>query len=142
MLKRAVRLAVWPSIVSVAITSLRFAGERADWPSLWTFLLGIIWLTVIVGVYWGYKLSAENRPMRLLCISLLVFSWLSRIPVVALWWVTTRFTLGTHYDMYRDLPQALAFQFGVSSLVQVAIGATIGGATIAFVRYGRSGNVD
>ena len=134
MLGKAIRLVKFPLALALIVTSLRFFGERADWPSLWTFFLGIIWLTLFVGVYWGFKLSQEDRPFALLCLSLLLFSWLSRIPVVVLWWITTRFSLGTHYDMYQDLSQALVFQFGVSTLVQVAFGAAFGGVALAFAR--------
>lgn len=136
-LDRALRLAAWPLLVSVAVILLRFLGERREVPSVITFLLGVIWLTLIVAAYWGWTLREIERPHRLLFLSLLVFSLLSRIPIVFMWWITSRYGLGTHYDMYRNLAQALLFQFGVSASVQIVTGFLVGSLALALSRRRR-----
>jgi hypothetical protein len=131
-------MAAWPALLSLGVTLLRFAAERSELPSVVPFLLGIFWLTLIVAVYWAWKLRKEAAPYRLLFGALLAFAILSRIPVVALWFVARRYDLGTHYDMYRSLAQALLFQFGVSASVQVAAGFLLGGAALARFRRKQS----
>jgi hypothetical protein len=126
ILARALRLAAWPLLASVFVTLLRFLGERLEFPSFLTFLLGIIWLTLIVAAFWGRTLRGEEAPYHLLFITVLAFSLLSRIPVVILWWITSSYELGTHYDMYRNLAQAMLFQFGVSASVQTTAGFLFG----------------
>jgi hypothetical protein len=133
-LARIFGLAAWPAVLSLGVTLLRFAAERSELPSVVPFLLGIFWLTLIVAVYWAWRLRKEAAPYRLLFGALLAFAILSRIPVVALWFVARRYDLGTHYDMYRTLSQAVLFQFGVSASVQVAAGFLLGGAALARFR--------
>jgi hypothetical protein len=132
---QACGLALRPLLLSVLVTLLRFFGERSDLPNVLTFFVGVIWLTLIVAAYWGWKFAKGESPHLLLFVSLLVFALLSRIPIVLLWWVTASRLLGTHYDMYRDLRQALLFQFGVSASFQIAAGFLVGSLAIGLSRW-------
>ncbi len=133
MFKRALELAVWPALIALLVTFARFFGERAGLPNAVTFVLGIIWLTLIVAIHWGVKLADDERPYRLLFLSLAVFALLSRIPVFALWWVTNTWGLGTHYDFTDSLGQAVLAQlFG--TLTQIILGTILGWATLALRR--------
>ena len=134
MFKRALGLAAWPALISLLVTLARFFGERASLPNAVTFVLGIIWLTFVVAIYWGVKLADDERPYRLLLLSLVVFAVLSRIPVFALWWVTNTWGLGTHYDFTDTLGQALVGQFIFGSLQQILPGAILGWAMLALKR--------
>lgn len=133
MFKRALGIAVWPALISLLVTFARFFGERANLPNAVTVVLGIIWLTFIVAIYWGVKLADEDQPYRLLLLSLVLFTLLSRIPVFALWWITNTWGLGTHYDFTDSFGQALLAQsFG--ALTQIVPGTILGWATLALKR--------
>ena len=133
MLKRALKLAALPALISFFVTLARFFGERAELPGPVTFAIGIIWLTLVVAVFWGLKLAGEENPYRLLFLSLVVFALLSRIPVVALWWITKTYGLGTHYDVFDGWGSALVGQF-FGALIQIVPGSLLGAATLALKR--------
>ena len=133
MLKRSLNLAALPALISLFVTLARFFGERAELPSPVTFAIGIIWLTLVVAVFWGLKLAGEENPYRLLFLSLVVFALLSRIPVVALWWITKTYGLGTHYDVFDGWGSALVGQF-FGALIQIVSGSLLGAATLALKR--------
>jgi hypothetical protein len=126
MFQRALKLALWPAFISVFVTLARFFSERAELPNAVSMIVGIAWLTLIVGIYLGIRLADEDRPYGLLFSTLLVFSVLSRIPVVAMWWLTRTFGLGTHYDVFQNWGSALTAQFGFGVLQQVITGGLFG----------------
>ena len=126
MFQRALKLALWPAVIALLITLARFFSERAELPHVVSMAIGIAWLTLIVGIYLGIRLADDERPYGLLFLALLVFSVLSRIPVVALWWVTKTFGLGTQYDVFQNWGSALAAQFGFGVLQQVVTGGLAG----------------
>lgn len=130
MLRHALRLAALPALVSLFVTLARFFGERAELPSPVTFVIGIFWLTLVVAIFLGLKLAAEESPYRLLFLSLTIFALLSRIPVVALWWITRTFALGTHYSQYEGWGIALLAQL-VGTLTQIVTGSLLGAAALA-----------
>ena len=134
MLQRAVKLAALPAVISLFVTLARFFGERAELPDAVTFIVGIFWLTLVVGVFLGIKLADEEQPYRLLLVSLVVFALLSRIPVFALWWVTDKWGLGTHYDFADTWGQALLGQFVFGPLTQIIPGTLVGFLTLAIKR--------
>ncbi len=134
MLKSAFQLATWPAVISLFVTLVRLFGELAGIPSPITFLIGIIWLTLIVAVFWGLQLGTEKHPYRLLFLSLLVFALLSRIPVTALWWVTKTYQLGTHYDVFNSWGEALVNQFLFGTLLQIVPGGILGLSLLAIKR--------
>jgi hypothetical protein len=124
--QRALKLAAWPAVISLFVTLARFFSERAELPPGVSVVIGIEWMTLIVGIYLGIHLADEERPYGLLFLTLLVFSVFSRIPVVAMWWITKTFGLGTHYDVFLSWGSALAAQFGFGVLQQVVTGGAFG----------------
>ena len=133
MLKRSLNLAALPALISLFVTLARFFGERAELPNPVTFIIGIFWLTLVVAVFWGLKLAGEENPYRLFFLSLVVFTLLSRIPVVVLWWVTKTYGLGTHYDLFDGWGSALVAQF-FGALTQIVPGSLLGAVTLALKR--------
>lgn len=133
MLKRSLKLAALPALISLFVTLARFFGERAELPNPVTFVIGIIWLTLVVAVFLGLKLAGEENPYRLLFLNLVVFTLLSRIPVVALWWITKTYGLGTHYDVFDSWGSALVAQF-FGALIQIVPGSLLGVMTLALKR--------
>ncbi|MFQ5790084.1 MAG: hypothetical protein ACE5JI_06350 [Acidobacteriota bacterium] len=138
MVRRALKLAAWPAGISLLVTLARFFGERAALPTAVTFFIGIFWLTVVVGIYWGFHLVPEAQPYRLLFVSLLAFAWLSRIPVVIVWWITRTYGLGTHYDVFTSWSEAVVAQFGVGAAIQVITGGLLGSIVLAIRRRQQS----
>ena len=134
MLTRALSLAALPALIALFVTLARFFGERAELPSPVTFVIGIFWLTLVVALFWGFKLASEENPYRLLFLSLLVFALLSRIPVIALWWITKTYGLGTHYDVYGGWGSALFAQLVIGTLIQIVPGGLLGAAALAVKR--------
>ena len=81
-------------------------------------------------------MSAEAHPYRLLWLSLSFFSPLSRLPVFLLWWITTTWGLGTHYNIFDSWDQALVGQLFYGSLLQIIPGGMLGSLTLAIRRAG------
>ena len=136
MIKRALRLAALPVLIAMFITPARFFLELAGVPTKYVFPIGLLWLSLGFSIYWGFKLSAEARPYRLLWLSLTLFSPPSRVPVFLLWWITTTFGLGTHYDIFDSWNQALLGQLFYGSLLQIIAGGLLGSLTLAVRRSG------
>lgn len=122
MAKQVLKLALWPAVISLVVTIARFFAERAHLPDNLTFWIGITWVAVLAGVYYGFKLAAEPRPYALLALTMLFLGWLSRIPAVALWWITKTYGLGTHYDVFGSWASALALQLLLGPLEHLAFG--------------------
>ena len=137
MLKHALRLAAWPVLISLFITPARFFLELAGVPTVFVFPLGLLWLALAFAVFLGIRLSDEEHLYRLLLLSLVVFSPPSRFPVFVLWWITTTWELGTHYDIFDSWDQALIGQLVYGSLLQVIPGFLIG-SIILGIRRGRA----
>ncbi|TQV84931.1 hypothetical protein [Aliikangiella coralliicola] len=137
MIKRALRLAVVPVLIALIVTPVRFFLELAGIPEVFIFLIGLLWLTLGVAIYWGIKLSTEKDPYLLLLLALAIFSPLSRIPVFVLWWITKTWELGTHYDIFDNWSQALIGQLFYGSLIQIIPGFLLGALTLAIMRRRR-----
>ena len=69
------KLILVPAVISLAVTGLRLVGELSGWSETWfstatgfivprgmTWLIGITWLALPFGFYFGWRLSAEGRP--------------------------------------------------------------------------------
>jgi hypothetical protein len=134
MLRRALRLAAWPVLISLFITPARFFLELAGVPTVFVFPLGLLWLALALAVFLGISLSAEEHPYQLLLLSLVIFSPLSRFPVFVLWWITRTWELGTHYDIFDSWDQALIGQLFYGSLIQVVPGFLIGSVILGIKR--------
>ena len=138
MIQRALKLAAVPVLISLFVTPVRFFLELAGIPEVYIFLIGLLWLTLAVAVYWGIRLSDEEHPYLLLLLSLVIFSPISRIPVFVLWWITKTWELGTHYDIFDNWGQALVGQLVYGSLVQIIPGVLLGSLILAIKRHRKS----
>jgi len=135
---RAFSLAKTPVLIAMFVTPIRFFLELAGLPENAIFIIGLLWLTLVAAVYWGFKLFDEDDPYQLLLLSLVIFSPISRIPVFVLWWITTTWELGTHYNIFDNWVQALVGQLVYGSLVQIIPGFLLGSLTLAIMRYRKS----
>jgi hypothetical protein len=139
LLLHALRLAKTPIIISLFVTPIRFLLELAGLPEYAIFIIGLLWLTLAFSVYWGIKLYNEKQPYLLLLLSLIIFSPISRLTVVAAWWVDTRWEIGTHYGLYFDNWTQILLNHGVyGALVQIIPGFLLGSLTLAIMRYRKS----
>ncbi len=137
----ALRLARTPIIISLFLTPIRFLLELAGLPEYAIFIIGLLWLTLAFSVYWGIKLYKEKQPYLLLLLSLFIFSPVSRLTVVAAWWIDTRWEIGTHYGLYFDsLTETLLNQGVYGALVQIIPGFLLGSLTLAIMRKKNSGS--
>ncbi len=126
MLERALKGAAWPALISLFVTLARFFSERAAMPNVVSNAIGIFWLTLIVAVCLGIRISKEKRPYGQFFLTLFLFAMLSRIPVIAMWWITKTYGLGTHYDLFDTWGEALAGQFVFGTLTQMVAGGVVG----------------
>jgi hypothetical protein len=134
MMKRALKLATLPVLISLIVTAVRFLLELSGIPDVYLFPIGLLWLTLVFAIYWGVKLANEQHPYRLLILSLVLFSPPSRLPVFVVWWITKKWELGTHYDIFDSWDQALVGQLFYGSLVQIIPGILLGSLTLAIMR--------
>lgn len=138
-LQQAFHLAKTPIIISLFVTPVRFLLELAGLPEYAIFLIGLLWLTLAFSVFWGVKLYNEKQPYLLILISLTIFSPISRLTVVAAWWVDITWEIGTHYGLYfLNWPQVLLNQGIYGALVQIIPGFVLGSMTIAIMRHKKS----
>ena len=102
MFLRALSLAKTPVLIAIFVTPIRFFLELAGLPENVIFIIGLLWLTLAFAVYWGIKLYNEKQPYLLLVLSLIIFSPVSRFTVFVIWWIDTKWSIGTHYGLYFD----------------------------------------
>ncbi|MDN3650905.1 hypothetical protein QWZ13_18510 [Reinekea marina] len=134
MFKFALGLSTAPIFIAQLVTPTRFFLELAGIPDVYVFLIGLLWLTLICSVYWAKKLVDYESPHLALLCCLLIFSPISRVPVFILWWITNKWEIGTHYDIFDTWTQALIGQLFYGSLIQVVPGFIVGSITIAVLR--------
>ncbi|MBO6881051.1 hypothetical protein [Winogradskyella sp.] len=131
---RALGLAKKAILIAFVLTPIRFFLELAKLPERAIFIVGLLWLTLGFAIYWGIKLYNEKHAYLLLLLSLLIYSPISRFPVAVLWWIDTKWEIGTHYGFYfENFGQALLNQVGYGSLVQIIPGFILGSITIAIM---------
>jgi hypothetical protein len=136
---KALHLAKTPIIISLFVTPIRFLLELAGLPEYAIFIIGLLWLTLAFSVYWGIKLYKEEQPYLLLLLSLIIFSPISRLTVVAAWWVDTKWEIGTHYGLYFDNWTQTLLNHGVyGSFVQIIPGFFLGVLTLAIMQKRKS----
>lgn len=139
LLQQAFHLAKLPIIISILLTPVRFLLELAGIPEYAIFFIGLLWLALAFSVYWGIKLYDKKKAYPLLLVSLIIFSPVSRLTVVAAWWVDTRWEIGTHYGLYFDNWTQTLLNHGIyGALVQMIPGFLLGSMTIAIMRYRKS----
>ena len=139
MFLRAFSLAKTPVLIAMIVTPIRFSLELAGLPENVIFIIGLLWLTLAFAVYWGTKLYNEKQPYLLLLLSLIIFSPVSRFTVFVVWWIDTKWAIGTHYGLYFDnWVQALLNHVVYGALVQIIHGFLLGSMTLAIIRYRKS----
>ena len=137
--QRAFNLAKAPIIISLFVTPTRYFLELAGFPENVIFIVGLLWLALAFSVYWGIKLYNEKQSYLLLLLSLIIFSPVSRFTVFVVWWIDTKWAIGTHYGLYFDnWVQALLNHVVYGALVQIIPGFLLGSMTLAFMRYRKS----
>ena len=136
---RALHLAKTPILIALILTPIRFSLELAGLPESAIFIIGLLWLALGFAIYWGIKLYNDKNPYLLLFLSLAIFSPISRFPVAVLWWIDTKWEIGTHYGLYFDnFAQATFQQVVYGSLIQLIPGFIIGVITIIIMRHKKS----
>jgi len=85
--------------LSLLITALRFMLEKTAAPSLWTQGVGITGIAPVVGAYLALHFRAAGKGLRALLGALVAYAFAVRGAVAALMVVTTRWRLGSHYDV-------------------------------------------
>lgn len=138
MFKPALRLAAWPLLLALFITPARVFLELAGVPTVFVFPLGLLWLSLAFAVFLGTRLGEEEHPYLLLLLTLVIFSPPSRLPVFVMWWVDTRWELGTHYGIFESWGQALFSQLFWGSIIQVIPGFLVGSVVLAIKRAQQS----
>ena len=139
MFLRALNLAKTPVLIAMFVTPIRFFLEMAGLPENVVFIIGLLWLTLAVAVYWGIKLYNEKQSYLLLLLSLIIFSPVSRFTVFVVWWIDTKWAIGTHYGLYFDnWVQALLNHVVYGALVQIIPGFLLGSMTLALMRHRKS----
>ena len=139
MFLRALSLVKMPVLIAIFVTPIRFFLELAGLPVNVIFIIGLLWLTLAFSVYWGIKLYNEKQPYLLLLLSLIIFSPVSRFTVFVVWWIDTKWSIGTHYGLYFDnWVQALLNHVVYGALVQIISGFLLGSMTLAIMRYRKS----
>lgn len=133
--QHAFRLVKTPILIALILTPFRFSLEFAGIPESYIFIIGLLWLTLGFAIYWGIKLHNDKHSYLILFLSLLIFSPISRFPVAVLWWIDTKWEIGTHYGLYFDnFAQATFQQVVYGSLIQLIPGFLLGAITIAIMR--------
>lgn len=135
-LVRAFQLVKFPLIIALLITPLRFLLELGGLPESAIFLIGLLWLTLGISIYWAVKLKKDKLPFLILIFALVMFSPISRIPVAILWWIDNKYSIGTHYGLYFDnFPHVILNQVVYGSMVQVIPGFLVGAIVLMIMRY-------
>lgn len=130
LVQEALSLVKWPILMALILTPVRYALELIGIPENYIFLIGLLWFTIGISIYWGIKYHYNRRFTILLFISLLIFSPISRIPVALAWWVDTQWELGTHYGYFFDtFEQVLFNQVVYGSILQIVPGFLVGSIT-------------
>ncbi|MEM5565131.1 hypothetical protein WNY78_08445 [Psychroserpens sp. AS72] len=135
-LRQAIHFAKVPVIISLFLSPTRYTLELIGLPENVIFIIGLLWLTLGFAIYLGIKTFNKKMPYRILLLSLAIFSPISRVPVAILWWVDTKWEIGTHYGLYYDnFGEALLNHVIYGSLVQLIPAFILGSITIALMRY-------
>lgn len=135
-LQQAIYYAKAPIIIALILTPVRYCLELLGLPENAIFIIGLLWLTLGFSIYLGIKIANHKQAFKILLLSLLIFSPISRIPVAILWWVDTKWKIGTHYGLYfENFGQALLNHVLYGSLVQMIPGFLLGTLTIRIMGY-------
>ena len=134
LFQHALHLAKNAILIALVLTPIRFFLELVGFPESLIFIIGLLWLTLGFAIYWGIKLFKEKHSYLILLFSLLIFSPISRFPVAILWWIDTKWEIGTHYGFYfNNFGQALLNHVGYGALIQIIPGFLLGSITLAIM---------
>jgi len=137
--QRALSLVKIPIIIALFVTPIRYSLELLGLTENVIFIIGLLWLTLGFAIYWGIKLYNEKRSYLLLLLSLMIFSPISRFPVAVMWWIDTKWEIGTHYGLYfNNFGQAILNQVDYGSLIQIIPGFLLGSITLAIMQHKKS----
>jgi hypothetical protein len=110
--------------LSLLVTVVRFALEKAAAPRAWTDAIGVTWLVPLVAVFFVLNMRAHGLRFGRLAGSLLVYAFAVRGAVALLMLVATSLRLGSHYDispleLVRDPLTLQVHEFVPGSLSQL-----------------------
>ncbi len=135
LFQQALALSKTPIVIAFFLTPIRYSLELIGVPENFIFIIGLLWLTLGISIYWGMTLYDEKQFLSLLLLSLMIYSPISRFPVALAWWVDTNWELGTHYGLYfNNFGQVLLNQVIYGSLIQIIPGFLLGSITFAIIR--------
>ena len=135
ILQKAIKYAKVPIIISLVLTPVRYTLELLGLPESAIFIIGLLWLTLGFAIYLGFKIYDDKKAYVIMLLSLAIFSPFSRIPVAILWWVDTKWEIGTHYGLfYNSFEQALLNHVVYGSLVQIIPAFILGVITITIMK--------
>lgn len=135
LFQEALKRAKIPILISLFVTPIRYTLELLGLPENLIFIIGLLWLTLGISIYWGIRFHKKTRFLLLLFLSLLIYSPISRFSVALAWWIDTKWQLGTHYGLYFDnLGQVVLNQVIYGSLLQIIPGFLLGSITFAIMQ--------
>ncbi len=121
--------ALWGRWVTLAVAAswlvslVRFLLEKAAAPEALAHVFGVTWLAPVVGGFFWLRLRESGRGIQALCGYLLLYGLAVRGPLAALYFVATRWRLGSHYDVYSvttvRAPWGAVYHFAPGSLSQI-----------------------
>ncbi len=130
LLQEAFRLAKSPIIIALFLTPIRFTLEFIGISENYIFLVGLLWLTIGISIFWSIRYHDKKRFLIMLILSLIIYSPISRFPVAIAWLIDTHWELGTHFGLYFDnFGQAVFNQVIYGSLIQIIPGFLLGSIT-------------
>lgn len=136
LFKEVLRIVKIPILLGLLITPIRFGLEQLGIPEIYIFLVGLLWFSFGLSVYWGIKLFNKPKATLLLFYGLVIFSPITRIAVAVLWWLDRKFEMGSHYGLYFDnFPEALLNHVFYGALIQIIPGFLIDITTLALIRH-------
>ena len=136
LFEEALNLVKTPILIALVLTPGRYILELIGLPEKFIFIIGLLWLTIGISVYWGIRFHNKKRFLTLLLLSLVIYSPISRFPVALAWWIDTKWQLGTHYGLYFDnFGQAVLNQVVYGSLIQILPGFLTGSITFAILQH-------
>ena len=120
---------LWGRWVTLAVAAswlvslVRFLLEKAAAPEALAHAFGVTWLAPVVGGFFWLRLRESGHGFRALSGHLLLYSLAVRGPVAALYFVATRWQLGSHYDVHMvttvRAPWGAVYHFAPGSYSQL-----------------------
>jgi len=87
--------------LSLGLTALRFALEKAAAPAAWAEPVGVTWIAPVIGAHFAWHALRERRGFASVAIALVAYGVVVRASIAALMVAATTLRLGSHYDISR-----------------------------------------